>query len=177
MVKTIYFDMDGVLADWVHGFEKLFPHVSYSEYNALTREEQKDYRVEIDGNGYFYRQLRPFTNVIEALVELKKLGYQVEILSSVGKISPDVVIKQKEAWLAQHVEIDVVANFVNKSEHKARYAHKNALLLDDRARSVNPFLKAGGRSIIFHGQEVSEPQQVIELVEQSFDEQNCFFNK
>ena len=169
MVKTIYFDMDGVLADWVHGFEKLFPDVPYSEYNALSREQQKVYRREIDGNGYFYQELRPFTKVIEALVELNSLGYQVEILSSVGRFFPDAVIKQKQAWLAQHVAIDVVTNFVNKSEHKARYAHKNALLLDDRARSVNPFLKAGGRSVIFHGHEVSQPQQVIDLVVQRFD--------
>lgn len=174
MVKTIYFDMDGVLADWIHGFEKLFPHVPYSQYNALTREEQKPYRKKIDGNGYFYQQLRPFTKVIDALVELKRLGYQVEILSSVGKMFPDLVIQQKQAWLKKHVEIELVANFVNKSEYKARYAHKNALLLDDRARSVNPFLKAGGKSIIFHGDQVSEPQQLITLVEQSFDEQKCF---
>lgn len=176
MVRTIYFDMDGVLADWVDGFEKLFPQVPYGEYNVLSREGQKAYRHEIDGNGYFYRQLRPFSKVIEALLELKKLGYQVEILSSVGEIFPELVIEQKQAWLKEHVKIDVVANFVNKSELKARYAHKNALLLDDRARSVEPFLKAGGKSIIFHGNEGREAQQVIDLVEQSFEAQKCFQN-
>ena len=37
MIKTVYFDMDGVLADWVHGFEALFPQLPYREYNALSK--------------------------------------------------------------------------------------------------------------------------------------------
>ena len=169
MIKTVYFDMDGVLADWVNGFEELFPEISYSDYNALSKKEQDIYRTEIDGNGRFYRELRPFKKVIAALKQMKKLGYQVEILSSVGEIYPERVIKQKQAWLAQHVADDIVSNFVNKSEYKARYAHENALLLDDRAKSVVPFLKAGGKSIIFHGSHVSDPQEVLDIVVQSFE--------
>lgn len=168
MVKTVYFDMDGVLADWVDGFKKLFPQVLYSEYNALTRQEQKVYRQELDGNGYFYRDLNPFMPVVQALIELKDLGYQVEILSSVGTLFPDIVIQQKKAWLKEHVTIDVVANFVNKSEHKARYATANTLLLDDRSKSVDPFLKAGGKAVVFHGDSVTEPQEVIDVVKKAF---------
>ncbi|MDO5666568.1 MAG: hypothetical protein Q4G44_01960 [Alcaligenaceae bacterium] len=169
MIKTVYFDMDGVLADWVSGFEALFPTIAYSEYNALTRKEQDIYRMEIDGNGRFYRELRPFTKVITALKQLKKLGYQVEILSSVGELYPERVIKQKQAWLAEHVSNDIVSNFVNKSEHKARYAYEKALLLDDRSKSVDPFLKAGGKSLIFHGCQVNDPQEVINIVVQAFE--------
>ena len=170
MLNTVYFDMDGVLADWVDGFERQFPHIPYCQYNTLSKKEQKTFRRELDGNGHFYRELKPFNQVLAAVTKLKELGYQVEILSSVGTLFPDLVIEQKKAWLQEHLTIDITANFVNKSEHKARYAHKNALLLDDRARSVNPFLKAGGRSVIFHGHEVSQPQQVIDLVAQRFDD-------
>ena len=168
MIRTVYFDMDGVLADWVEGFEKLFPQIPYSKYNALSKEEQNIYRKELDGNGHFYRGLHPFMPVVKALSELKALGYQVEILSSVGTLFPDLVIKQKKAWLAEYVEAGIVANFVNKSGHKARYATENTLLLDDRSRSVDPFLKAGGKSLIFHGASVSQAQDVIEVVKQAF---------
>lgn len=169
MIKTVYFDMDGVLADWVHGFEALFPQLPYREYNALSKKEQDVYREEIDGKGHFYRQLRPFKEVVKAMLELKVLGYQVEILSSVGQLYPERVIEQKRAWLKEHVESDIVANFVNKSAHKARYAHANALLLDDRAKSVDPFLKAGGKSIIFHGCKMNSSQDVIAVVSQVFE--------
>lgn len=169
MVKTVYFDMDGVLADWVDGFKKLFPQVPYSEYNALTRQEQKVYRKELDGNGHFYRDLHPFMPVVHALIELKNAGYQVEILSSVGTLFPDLVIQQKKAWLNEHVQVDVIANFVNKSEHKARYATEHTLLLDDRSKSVDPFLLAGGKAVIFHGDSVSKAEEVIEVVQKAFE--------
>lgn len=168
MVKTVYFDMDGVLADWVKGFTKLFPELPYSQYNAFSTKEQKVYRKVIDGEGDFYRDLHPFMPVVNALAELRTLGYQVEILSSVGKLFPERVIKQKEAWLAEYVEGEVVANFVHKSEHKARYATANTLLLDDRSKSVEPFLKAGGKAVIFHGDSVTEAQEVVGLVTKAF---------
>lgn len=170
MIKTVYFDMDGVLADWVSGFEKLFPEIAYSDYNALSKKEQDIYRLEIDGNGRFYRELRPFTKVITALKHLKSLAYQVEILSSVGEMYPECVIKQKRAWLAEHVSGDIVSHFVNKSEHKARYARDNTLLLDDRAKSVDPFLAAGGRSLVFYGCQVKAPQEVVDTVLQMFED-------
>lgn len=168
MLNTVYFDMDGVLADWVDGFERQFPHIPYCQYNTLSKKEQKTFRRELDGNGHFYRELKPFNQVLAAVTKLKELGYQVEILSSVGTLFPDLVIEQKKAWLQEHLTIDITANFVNKSEHKARYANQNTLLLDDRSKSVNPFLKAGGNAIVFHGSHVKSPHEVIAIVEKVF---------
>lgn len=170
MTKLIYFDMDGVLADWVSGFEALFPTTDYATYNELSEDEQTEYRQTIDGNGYFYLELKPFKLVIEAMAALKARGYKVEILSSVGRYFPELVIEQKREWLARHIPFDIVANFVNKSEHKARYATSDRLLLDDRRKSVQPFVEAGGKGYIFHGCSVTSVDDVLELVENLFED-------
>ena len=44
-------------------------------------------------------------------------------------------------------ELDVIT--VQNSAHKAIYANPNAILIDDRTHSIDPWRKAGGIGILF----------------------------
>lgn len=144
----IYFDMDGVLADWVGGFERKFPTMSYSQFCELPQKEREPYRLAIDNDPNFYAELEPIEQVIRVFGMLCASGYDVQILTSVGDDNPHEIADQKLEWIDEHLGAFQV-NFVNTSSQKAKYANRNTILIDDRAKSIDPFIEAGGHGILY----------------------------
>lgn len=159
-----YFDMDGVLADWVGGFESMFPKVSYADFGSLPDIHRDDFRSWIDSDPNFYADLVPFDHVLDVVRKLVSDGHRVEILSSVGEEFPDLIIAKKLDWVARHLGSDMVCNFVNKSSEKARYAHPDAILFDDRVKSIDPFSKAGGIGVLYDGRSDVDLSSVIDSI-------------
>lgn len=143
----IYFDMDGVLADWVAGFESTFP-VSYEYFNSLPKERYDRYKDLIKKTPKFFYNLPPINYTVSVLKELVANGYDVEILTSAGTDRTKHVVAEKKAWLKKH-GINVPFNYTTKSADKAKYATKDSVLIDDRDKSIGPFKQAGGGVIHF----------------------------
>ena len=143
----IYFDMDGVLADWVAGFKNTFP-IPYDEFNALPKEKYDEYKDLIVNTPNFFFNLPPFRRTVNILKQLVADGYDVEILTSAGKLNTPKVVKQKKDWLKKQ-GINVPLNYTTNSADKAKFAGPDALLIDDREKSTKPFLAAGGKVIFY----------------------------
>lgn len=140
---VFYFDMDGVLADWVGGFEALYPNIPYESLN--NHPDYDKIREEIDFSDDFYFNLKPLPTV-DVLKELRLFNYNVAILTSCGEENYDAVRKQKLEWVLRHIgDIDVIT--VKKSAEKALYANPSAILIDDRDKALIPFKAAGGLAI------------------------------
>jgi 5'(3')-deoxyribonucleotidase len=146
---TIYFDMDGVLADWVAGFKKLFKdEVKYEDFNSLPKNEYDDVKHVIAHRPHFYLNLPTLNHAVETLVTLIEDGHDVAILTSCGKINTDAVVTQKKKWLKKVFGgYDIPFHYVTTSKEKAEFAADDALLIDDREKSVVPFEAAGGKVI------------------------------
>lgn len=151
----VYIDMDGVLSDFDtynrekidKNFDKLPPRVFWGKMGKMIKEGTFSF-AEFP----IYPYAKAFINWID------KSTVDFRILSSTGISNHKVIAEQKRAWLKEHfgVEVAMRAIFVDRSSKKARYATMNSILIDDRAKSLDPWEKAGGKGIQFDMNNISE---------------------
>ena len=74
------------------------------------------------------------------------------ILTSTG--SEKAAQGEKEVWVKHHIG-NVPIIFVRDSAEKAQYAAPNHILIDDRLKSINPWIAAGGIGILHISAEIT----------------------
>lgn len=142
-MKTVYFDLDGVLADWVKAFEAKVG-IPIDEFNELSHEERLVVKKE-HVRGDFFAALEPIEHGMAMFRLFDSLSnVNVEVLSAVGDVEPLIVGAVKIAWVKHHLGDHVPVHLVHKSKDKARFAHADAILIDDRDASIDPWVAAGG---------------------------------
>ena len=140
----LYVDMDGTLVDFV-------AHVSALGFWRKDKANKVDWaKVKAMGTS-FWTEMN-WINGAEAafakLYDMEKRGeLELFILSS---IDFDSGIEGKKQWLQRNTDFPLEkAIFVTEPEDKAEYAAPDAWLIDDRAKSLDPFAAAGGKVIEF----------------------------
>lgn len=129
----LFIDMDGTLARF------------HDEVQYLERMWEKD----------FFRNLKPFENMLEAVKLLAEQNNEIEvyILSAAIDGEPPYCCKQKNQWLDEHLsEIDSLHRIftrvgVPKSDYIPGGIDKNDFLLDDYNKNLEEWLDFGGSSI------------------------------
>jgi hypothetical protein len=143
---TIYLDMDGVLCDFDRRFMELFEHREYDP--RLFREAVLRHRI------FETLDWMPHgKELLEGIVQIRNSyspTVQLEILSSTGTselVIREQAIAQKSSWLDKH-GIDLPRNFSTSKVEKSKWAHKGAILIDDRPGCVLPFRTRDGRAVL-----------------------------
>lgn len=153
VVQTIiYFDMDGVLADFNQMFQECsaFP----LKYLNTVSKEQKASIKEVLFNYDFFRNMKPIQRGLDLLKYYQSKYEHVVILSATGNTSKALEIEQaKRDWLKEHVG-DITAHFADKAENKFNvtklYPSFNThLLIDDRDKALTPWIAKGGIGVMF----------------------------
>lgn len=141
----IYVDSDGVLADFDgYVLNKFGKRVSDfnpkgSFWQAITYH---DAHVE-----KFFRNLPKMPDADELMAHLMSAGFKsVKVLTACG-YTPRDAKQQKIDWYAEHFP-GVECIVVSKSPDKAEYAHPYSILIDDRAKSIDPWRAKGGIGIL-----------------------------
>lgn len=142
-MKKFFFDMDGVLFDWEGSFIPM-----YGDPARMPEEELKKAKKAIAKTD-FYENLKRIEEGFKLFNHLKTLG-QVAILTSVGKYDSENVAEQKKKALLRELGYLPEFHYTQSSKDKAAYASQG-ILIDDRAKAVLPFRKAGGKAILFVG--------------------------
>lgn len=146
------FDMDGVQADWCHSFDVVYGSGASAKFDSLAKEDKDVVKAEL-ANGDFYRHLPVMEKGVALVIELVRRGRKVSILTSVGRQNPENVVRQKKAWISDVYPADVAVVLLENffytmcSEDKAAFARPNVCLVDDRAKSREPFIAAGGVAV------------------------------
>lgn len=137
-------DSDGVLADFdkkavqILGGKRIHEVPKGTLWSSIERYD---------------RDVEPFFESLEILEEATRLVEfarsnfdRVFILTASG-YTPRNGAEQKRRWYARHFpELEVVV--VDKSSDKAAYACPRTILVDDRAKSIDPWVAAGGIGIL-----------------------------
>lgn len=151
-MKTIYFDMDGTIADYKKRFVEIFGADMYKKFGKMTKEQKFPFKKKMSEQN-FYEEL-DILPMFNRMYTLWKNGHNVAILTSVGRVNPYAVAQQKLKWLENVCPGDFYNHlsknfyFVCKSADKALFANEDTCLVDDREKAWRPFLEAGGSVVI-----------------------------
>lgn len=148
----IYFDMDGVLADFERGVRELTGLSSPEAGKRRTYEEDEAMWVKIRGTDHFYDRLEPVSGALEMFRRLyDKYGDGCEILTGIPKPRRGIltVAEDKKNWAARMLSADLKVNLVYREEKKNYCSGKESILIDDLPVNIREWEEAGGRGILF----------------------------
>ena len=166
MIK-IYFDMDGVLADFDRGITELgkIAKVNQSEATSATDDALWDAVRSVDD---FYDKLEPMAGATEMFKKIYSVyGDKCEILSAVPKPHRNIpsAREDKIKWVRRVLSDQVVINLVYRAEKQDFVKGKGCILIDDYQINVDEWISAGGTGILFESADkVLEKLKELEAV-------------
>lgn len=132
MKKKLFLDMDGTV--------------------AMIYEDREGFMEKLFEDGFF-RNLKPYKNMVEAIKLLVASGVEVTILSAYPRIE---AVREKKEWVAEYLG-NLPEIFLPEGENKGEYLEnklgepltKNDFLVDDYSKNLIEWENAGGTGIKF----------------------------
>lgn len=147
----IYFDMDGVLADFDRGVAEL-AGFERRHGQGESREEDDLMWEAVRKVGHFYAKLEPIPGSIELFCDLHdRYGGQCEILTGIPTPKRNMPESggDKIEWVSRFLPEDVQANVVYRREKKNFCKGPGSVLIDDFHVNVAEWERHGGTGILF----------------------------
>jgi hypothetical protein len=146
MSYTIYVDLDGVLVDFDKEAERIgFPVEAFEADNKVKARFWHNIGKMAHHGFEFWGVMDKMVDADILWNRLMEADHPVEILSATGHVGNADAEKRK--WVETHLG-DVVVNLVRKSKDKATFASPKAILIDDREKSITPWVEAGGIGVL-----------------------------
>lgn len=148
----IYFDMDGVLADFDRGVSELcgFQIVKQDVADKMSDEEMWNRIKEVP---HFYDKLQPMPGAVELFHAVyDKYRERCEILTGIPKPRRGVLNagEDKTKWVRRLLSEDVVVNICFKEEKVKLCQGADCILIDDLPPNIEAWRSAGGTGILHH---------------------------
>ena len=149
---TVYIDMDGVLADFFGGVEKLY---GVSHWKELTSDKTKDLKAEvinrITGTDFF--ATLPKFSTADALIDMVKeyTGGKFSINTSPLRGDNENSGKYKKVWISNNIDKpdEVVVTGRKEAFAKDKADGTPNILIDDRPINIQRWENAGGHGILY----------------------------
>ena len=151
-IKKIYFDMDGVLADFDRGVRELC--------NMDPLPQSEDFPVGYDDE--LWRKVREadhFYDNLELIPGAKELfdyvfsryGDKCEILTGIPKPRRGITTagEDKTKWVKRLLSEDVVVNIVWREDKPDYCKGKDCILIDDYDLNIKEWENCGGIGVLF----------------------------
>lgn len=164
----IYFDMDGVLADFKgYLINHNIPYVPHNTTDKAADAYMWDCIKKVER---FYYKLDPMPGALELFKELSK-DYGCEILSAIPKPHWGLVGtgEDKRDWVAKYLGEDVPVHIVYREDKKDYVKHRKCILIDDLDKNIKEWNECGGTGILFEGADAFD-KSVIERLCREVDE-------
>ena len=160
---TVYLDMDGVLADFFGGVEKLY---GVSHWKELTSDKTKDLKAEvinrITGTDFF-ATLPKFKSADELIQLVKKFtGGKFSINTSPLRGDNENSGKYKKIWISNNIEKpdEIVVTGMKETYAKDKASGTPNILIDDRPVNIERWNNAGGHGILYQANR--DPLTIVE---------------
>ena len=164
---TVYLDMDGVLADFFGGVEKMY---GVEHWKQLTNDKTKDLKKEvidrITGTDFF--ATLPKFSTADALIDMVKkfTGGTFSINTSPLRGDHENSAKYKKVWISNNIEQpkEVVVTGRKESYAKDKASGTPNILIDDRPVNIQKWQSAGGYGILYQANRdpLSKVQKALE---------------
>ena len=149
---TVYLDMDGVLADFFGGVEKLY---GVQHWKDLTSDKTKDLKKEvidrITGTDFF--ATLPKFPTADGLIDLVKkfTGGTFSINTSPLMGDHENSGKYKKVWISNNIEAPAETIVTGRKETYAKDKASGTpnILIDDRPVNIQKWQAAGGYGILY----------------------------
>ncbi len=149
MVEKIYFDMDGVLADFERGVRE------YCYFDADSQDKEKGQND--DEMWMRIRRVEHFYDKLKLMPGAKRMFERIyssypgrcEILSGIPKPKRGILTagEDKISWVRRELSNDIPINIVMREE-KIRYCAGNGcILIDDMKKNIKDWNNSGGTGI------------------------------
>ncbi len=164
---TVYLDMDGVLADFFGGVEKMY---GVEHWKQLTNDKTKDLKKEvidrITGTDFF-ATLPKFSSADELISMVKKFtGGKFSINTSPLRGDHENSGKYKKVWISNNIEQpdEIIVTGRKESYAKDKGTGTPNILIDDRPINIQKWQAAGGYGILYQANRdpLSKVQQALE---------------
>lgn len=154
----IYVDLDGVLCD----LQSFIYELTGSRFAGNNKEDKhiwKQFNVHQEAGN-------PSFSILDKMPDADVLwnhvkGYHPNILTATGKLY-DYGKREKTEWVRKNLDGYDKILTVPTSRDKAKYANYDHILIDDRHKSIDPWLDAGGIGIL-HTDATSTIKRLQEL--------------
>ena len=150
-VKKIYFDMDGVLADFERGVKELC-HMDPPDQNAKDYNKKDDdlmwERIKEVGDFYFELELMPDAKEMFDIV-YNKYQDRCEILTGIPKENRGIKTagKDKIKWVEELLSDRIKVNVVLREQKPEYCSGKDCILIDDMEKNIKEWEAGGGTGI------------------------------
>ena len=149
---TVYLDMDGVLADFFGGVEKMY---GVEHWKQLTNDKTKDLKKEvidrITGSNFF--ATLPKFSTADALIDMVKkfTGGKFSINTSPLRGDNENSAKHKKTWISNNIAKpdDIVVTGRKESYAVDKGTGTPNILIDDRPINIQRWQGRGGYGILY----------------------------
>ena len=165
----VYLDMDGVIADFFGGVERLY---GVDHWKQLTSDKTKDLRQDVIdriAGTDFFAHLPKFSSADTLIEMIKKFtSGQYSILTSPLRGDTENSGYYKKVWIGKHI---VKPDDIIVTGRKESYAVKNSvpnILIDDRPINIDKWQSKGGYGILYQANKhpLSKVSQALEQYNQ-----------
>jgi len=166
-MPTVYLDMDGVLADFFGGVEKMY---GVEHWKQLTNDKTKDLKKEvidrITGTDFF--ATLPKFSTADGLIDLVKkfTGGNFSINTSPLRGDHENSGKYKKVWITNNIEQpdEIIVTGRKETYAKDKASGTPNILIDDRPINIQKWQSAGGYGILYQANKdpLSKVQQALE---------------
>lgn len=161
-IRKIYFDLDGVMADFDRGVYEL------CGMDAFSHEDDKSDDImwlRIKEVGHFYDKLELMPGAKELFDDLyAKYGDKCEILSGIPKPRRGITTagEDKISWVRRMLSKNVKVNIVYKEDKPDYCTGEDCILIDDLPVNIRAWEDMGGTGIINSGADDTR-QTLVEM--------------
>ena len=160
--EKIYFDMDGVLADFDLGIKELCGMGPRPKGWDQRKEYDDEMWDRVRSVGHFYDKLSLLPGAKEMFdTVFSEYGDRCEILSAVPRPERgiDSAGGDKIRWVRRLLSEDVKINIVLRKEKQNYCTGPGCILIDDLYSNIRSWEKSGGTGILHH----SAPETLAKL--------------
>lgn len=155
-VKKIYFDLDGVMANFDKGVHDMCGMDAFSHEDEPYTGFDDEMWEKIRDVGHFYDKLELMPGAKELFDDLyERYGDKIEILSGIPKPRRGITTagEDKINWVHRMLRDDIIVNIVYKEEKPQYCTGSDCILIDDLPANIKGWEKMGGTGIINTGAE------------------------